>query len=302
MVEVPIIWSIPFNVIAGKAVVLLIAIAVGVCVTKVVVAFAKRSFDAVNLPQASIFLNLIRVGIWSVVVLFVLEPVFGVSPYGIVTALGVSSLFISLGMRDTVANVVGGLSLMLTRVVIPGDLVEISGVSGEVIDIDLRSTTVRDVQGNIQVIPNSVLNTSTLKRLAPGSLCSFTLALTVDPRTSFKNIEQEIISTLSSVFKNELYVTSTSNQNETGDLPAENSNHNEQEKLFSLKNTIKKSEFVQRHMSKPSGNDAPIQISATSVSKDSIQISVLIRLKEDMDIVSANDAAIQALVGKTWLK
>ena len=47
---------------------------------------------------------------------------------------------------------------MLGGVVKPGDQVSIGTISGEVIDMNWRSTVVRARGGRVDIIPNSVLN------------------------------------------------------------------------------------------------------------------------------------------------
>ena len=58
-----------------------------------------------HLPSASIVRNFARCVVWVVAFLVVLEPVFGVDPAGFVAALGVASIVISLGLKDTISNI-----------------------------------------------------------------------------------------------------------------------------------------------------------------------------------------------------
>ena len=134
-----------------------VAALVAAGLSHVVTRALRRALERTNVPSASIFVNLARALVWAFALLAVLQPVFGIAPTAFVTALGVTSLVISFGMQDTVSNVIGGLGLMAGKVVQPGDFVEVSGFKGEVVDVNWRSTTVRDRLGNEQVIPNSVL-------------------------------------------------------------------------------------------------------------------------------------------------
>ena len=66
-------------------------------------------------------------------------------------------------MQDTISNIIGGISLMVSKSVQPGDHITVGQVTGEVTDVTWRSTTVRVRGGAEEVIPNSVLsNTSVL--------------------------------------------------------------------------------------------------------------------------------------------
>ena len=154
-----------------------VAALVAAGLSHVVTRALRRALERTNVPSASIFVNLARALVWAFALLAVLQPVFGIAPTAFVTALGVTSLVISFGMQDTVSNVIGGLGLMAGKVVQPGDFVEVSGFKGEVVDVNWRSTTVRDRLGNEQVIPNSVLNKTALTRraAASGSLCEMSV-------------------------------------------------------------------------------------------------------------------------------
>lgn len=78
------------------------------------------------MPNASIFINILRAVVWTLAVGTVLQPVFGINPTTIFTALGIGGLAVSLGMKDTIANIIGGFGLMLGRVIQPGDLVNVA--------------------------------------------------------------------------------------------------------------------------------------------------------------------------------
>ena len=105
----------------------------------------RKILDNSQIPSASIFVNLTRVTIWVTGAAMVLQPVFGINPTTLITALGVGGVAISLGLKDTIANIIGGFGLMLGRVIQPGDLVTIQGVTGTVHDITWRQTVVRTV-------------------------------------------------------------------------------------------------------------------------------------------------------------
>lgn len=146
----------------GKALMLAVAVVVALVVQRVVVRLMRRALDASSLPSASIFINIVRALIWALALLSVVEPVFGFKPDAIITGLGVVSLAVSLGMQDTVSNLVSGISIMMGKAVQPGDQVTVGGVTGEVTDVTWRSTTVRTRSGAVQVIPNSVLSSTAL--------------------------------------------------------------------------------------------------------------------------------------------
>ena len=100
------------------AVVLIVAALIDKALTKVV----RRMLDKSQVPNASIFVNILRVVVWVFAIGTLLQPVFGINPTTLFTALGIGGLAVSLGLKDTIANVIGGFGLMLGRVIRAGRL------------------------------------------------------------------------------------------------------------------------------------------------------------------------------------
>ena len=150
---------------ASKIIFLLAVMGCALAANHIAKRWMRRLLDHTDVPTASIFVNIVRAVIWIVAICMVLQPVFGINPNTIITALGVGGVALSLGLKDTIANIIGGFGLMLGKVIQPGDEVTIAGATGTVKDINWRHTVVRERNGNELVIPNSVLNTKELKKM-----------------------------------------------------------------------------------------------------------------------------------------
>jgi len=75
------------------------------------------------------------------------------------TALGVGSLAVALALQDTLANLFAGFYIILARQIRSGDYVQLdSGQEGYVTDIGWRSCTIRQLAGNLIVVPNLKLS------------------------------------------------------------------------------------------------------------------------------------------------
>ena len=167
-----------FQANVGKLTWLAIVLVLVLVTDRLVSRVLRKVLDNSQIPSASIFVNLARVTIWVTGAAMVLQPVFGINPTTLITALGVGGVAISLGLKDTVANIIGGFGLMLGHVIQPGDLVTVQGVTGTVHDITWRQTAVRTRNGDLMIIPNSVLNTAALTKLTPVSEGMSTLEFT----------------------------------------------------------------------------------------------------------------------------
>jgi len=180
----------------GRAIVLGIAALVAAVVSHVLVDLVRRSTARMEVRYASIFNNLVRAVVWIFALLSVLEPVFNIQPTAFVAALGVTGVAISLGLQDTISNVIGGISLMTSRVIKPGDWIGVGSLTGRITDITWRSTMVTDRSGNVEVIPNSVLNKTVLVRLEAWEISRVDVPIKVGCNADLEAVRTDIITTV----------------------------------------------------------------------------------------------------------
>jgi small conductance mechanosensitive channel len=98
----------------------------------------------------------IKYGIWFAAIIIILE-ILGLEG-AIVTALagaGVAGIAIGFAAKDTLSNFISGIFLYSDRFFNIGDVVEIDGKIGKVIDIRLRTTIIKGFDNKIITIPNS---------------------------------------------------------------------------------------------------------------------------------------------------
>ncbi len=81
----------------------------------------------------------------------------GVNLSGLVTTSAVITGIIAFSMQDTLGNILGGLALQLDNSVSIGNWIKVDDISGQVIEVHWRHTAVRTRNGEIVVIPNSLL-------------------------------------------------------------------------------------------------------------------------------------------------
>lgn len=147
--------------------------AVIIAVTAIVARIASKGLnhllnrDESTLPSVSIIVNIVRVVIWLIGLSVLLDLCFGVNANALITALGVGGVALSLGLQDTLSNLIGGLQVTFMHIIAPGDNIEVGGDSGVVDDITWRHTTIVDSLGQRIVIPNSVISKNALVHLLP---------------------------------------------------------------------------------------------------------------------------------------
>lgn len=85
---------------------------------------------------------------------------FGVNVTAFAAALGIGGLAISLAAKDTVADAIAGIIILVDQPFRVGDRIEIQGVGtwGDVTDIGLRTTRIRTRDNRMVIVPNSIIS------------------------------------------------------------------------------------------------------------------------------------------------
>jgi len=81
----------------------------------------------------------------------------GLDPGSLLTTSAVITAVLAFAMQDTLGNVLGGVALQLDNSLQTGDWVKLDDVSGRVLQIRWRQTTIRTRNGENVVVPNSQL-------------------------------------------------------------------------------------------------------------------------------------------------
>lgn len=68
---------------------------------------------------------------------------------------GAIAIGAGFGMQTLLKNLISGVMLLMERPFKPRDIIEVGGIRGEVTDINVRSCTIRDVNGIETLVPNS---------------------------------------------------------------------------------------------------------------------------------------------------
>lgn len=118
---------------------------------------------------------------------------FGVNVSAILSTLGLGGLAFALAAKDSLSNLFGGVTILFDNVFKMGDSVEINGCDGAVVEIGLRSTTIRTFDNALVTIPNSVISVSSVKnwnRRSVGRLIKMHINVSYD--SDMNDIKQAI--------------------------------------------------------------------------------------------------------------
>jgi small-conductance mechanosensitive channel len=79
----------------------------------------------------------------------------GINLSGLAVIFGLLSVGIGFGLQNITSNFVAGLILLFERPIKVGDRVTVGGIEGDVIEINIRSTTIRSLNNIDIIVPNS---------------------------------------------------------------------------------------------------------------------------------------------------
>lgn len=147
----------------------------------------QRSFrrllaaDERHRTSETIIQNLVRLLVWGTAVCIILDACFGLDAAGILGALGVVGIAVSLGAQQTIANVIGGIIISLSELVGEGDWIVVEGhKEAQIIDTNWRRTKLEDEDGVCYAVPNALMVSSIVEKGHPYFMIVVPFSLKVD--------------------------------------------------------------------------------------------------------------------------
>ena len=79
----------------------------------------------------------------------------GIDLTGLAVIFGFLSVGIGFGLQNVTSNFISGLIVLFERPIAVGDRVEVNGIEGDVVEINIRSTMIKTIQNISIIVPNS---------------------------------------------------------------------------------------------------------------------------------------------------
>lgn len=93
-------------------------------------------------------------GFFIILTILVILGELGVNTTALLAGVSIASIAVGFGAQYLVKDYISGILILLEDQYKVGDYIQISGVSGTVEDLSLRSTVLRDSSGTIHYVPN----------------------------------------------------------------------------------------------------------------------------------------------------
>ncbi|WP_215491945.1 mechanosensitive ion channel family protein [Fenollaria sporofastidiosus] len=153
--------------VALAALYLVIAIVVIKVIGIIIARLARKKYDklrAIDAKRVKTVLSVMKSFV-TIIIIFTwflsALRIFGVNTSAIITTAGIGGIAISFGAKSLVEDIISGIFLMLEDSFVIGDDITVAGKTGIVERISLRTTTIRDYNGELHVVPNGEIRVVT---------------------------------------------------------------------------------------------------------------------------------------------
>ncbi len=135
-------------------------------VAKLAKSVLRKILDRTKLRTSlkELFTLLLTIFIWVMGFMIAAVIVFpGLTPASILAGLGIGSVAIGFAFKDIFENFLAGVILLFRREVRMGDFIECEGLEGRVENISIRESHIMQTDGQLVIVPNSMLFKNPIK-------------------------------------------------------------------------------------------------------------------------------------------
>jgi len=149
-----------------------------------------------HLRRGSLDSQLIRLGMRfagiAIAIGFLIQGSYelGFPTYSVLAGLGVGGLAVALAARDSLANLLGSMLIMIEKPFRVGHVVRVSGGEGTVEDVGFRSTRIRTADNSLISIPNNAVVNATVENLSLRKMRRQRFLIQVTYDTSREKLEE----------------------------------------------------------------------------------------------------------------
>ena len=166
------------EIIATGPVSALLVLVIGIPLIGVGKRYLRRLFNRTDFDVGleNFMYKISGVALWAIVILTAADEL-GINVTGIVVGLGFVGLAVAFAAQDTVENMIAGVFIIIDRpfregerILLPKKLGGIYSSWGDVVEIGLRTTSVRSTDGVLLTIPNKLLTNDAVANFSQSEL------------------------------------------------------------------------------------------------------------------------------------
>ena len=97
--------------------------------------------------------NILKYVIYILLVLAILN-LYGVDTKALIASLGIVGAVLGLALQDTIKDFISGITIIMDNFFVVGDIVTYNGFTGEILELGLKTTKIKNFNGEVLVISN----------------------------------------------------------------------------------------------------------------------------------------------------
>ncbi len=201
----------------------LIYISVGIVIVSVIttiidhwgITVAKKTASTIDDALVPLFRKITKAVMFIMLGIMVLD-IWGINVAGLLAGVGIAGLAIGFAIKDSLANIFGGISLIMDKTFNVGDKIALpDGTVGVVQDVGIRATRIKTYDNEVLVVPNGTLSTAIIKNYHLPDMKArvkipFTISYGEDPEKA-KAVVLEVLKKMKGIMKDPAPVTKFDN-------------------------------------------------------------------------------------------
>jgi MscS family membrane protein len=144
--------------------------------------FTSKSHSKLDDTVVLLLRKALRIFLLVMMVLFVAQNVFDQNITSFLAGLGIAGLAVSLAAQDSIKNLFGSVTVLISRPFGLGDRIMFGAYDGVVENINFRDTKIRTLSGNLITVPNMKFTDTSIENISarPFVVRSMIIGLTYD--------------------------------------------------------------------------------------------------------------------------
>lgn len=146
-----------------RIIIALIVLWIGLKVIKLLIKGLKKILDKRNVDASlQSFLSSISDIALKVMLIITIMGMVGIQTTSFIAVLGAAGLAVGMALQGTLQNFAGGVIILLLKPFRVGDYIEVNGIQGNVVQIQIFNTIVKTLDQKVIIVPNTDLATKML--------------------------------------------------------------------------------------------------------------------------------------------
>ncbi len=159
-----------------------------------IISFGHNNYEKKKRKTVTkLFQNIVKYLV-LIIALLVILSIYGIDVTSMVAGLGITATIIGLALQDTFKDIINGIGIITENYFIVGDIVEYNTFIGEVTNFGLKSTKIKNANGEVLIVANrNIMEIKNLSQESHAVMINIPLPYEEDVEKIEKVIKKDIL-------------------------------------------------------------------------------------------------------------